>query len=90
MRLDHYLVAHHGITRNRAQQLIKSNLVTINTKTCNKSSFIVSEGMIVAITPDRRVEWVSRSAEKLAGFLEKFLIVNYQLSITGTQKIRIQ
>lgn len=72
MRLDHYLVAHHGITRNKAGQLIKSDLVTIDAKICNKTAFAVSEGMIVDIISDRRVEWVSRSAEKLAGFLERY------------------
>jgi predicted rRNA methylase YqxC with S4 and FtsJ domains len=70
MRLDQYLVVHHGITRNKSQQLIKSDLVTIDAKICNKPAFGVSDGMIVAIIQDRRVEWVSRSAEKLAGFIE--------------------
>jgi predicted rRNA methylase YqxC with S4 and FtsJ domains len=72
MRLDQYLVAHHGITRNKAQQLIKTSLVTVDANICNKPSFIVSDGMIATIIPDRRVEWVSRSAEKLAGFLEVY------------------
>jgi 23S rRNA (cytidine1920-2'-O)/16S rRNA (cytidine1409-2'-O)-methyltransferase len=80
MRLDQHLVAHHTITRNKAQQLIKTGLVTVDAKICNKSSFIVSDGMIVAITPDRRVEWVSRSAEKLAGFMEQWWMVNGEVS----------
>lgn len=71
MRLDIYLATHHGLTRNRAQQLIATDLVLIDAKICNKSSYIVSDNSVVSITPDRRVEWVSRSAEKLAGFLEE-------------------
>ena len=72
MRLDHYLVAHHGVTRNKAQQLIKTDLITVDANICNKPAFTVSDSMIVSIIQDRRVEWVSRSAEKLAGFLERY------------------
>jgi predicted rRNA methylase YqxC with S4 and FtsJ domains len=66
MRLDQYLVLHHGLTRNKAQQLIITDLICVNTKICNKSSFQILEDSIVTITEDRRVAWVSRSAEKLA------------------------
>ena len=70
MRIDQYLVTHFGFTRNKAQQLISTDLILINAKICNKSSFQVKESDIVTIEEDRRVHWVSRSAEKLAGFLE--------------------
>lgn len=71
MRLDIYLATYHNVTRNRAQQLIATDLVLVDAKICNKASYIVSDNAIVSITSDRRVEWVSRSAEKLAGFLEE-------------------
>ncbi len=70
MRLDQYLVSTFGITRNKAQQLINTGLVFLNAKICNKSSVQIKETDKVTIQEDRRVHWVSRSAEKLAGFLE--------------------
>ena len=70
MRLDQYLVLHHGLTRNKAQQLITSELVFVNGKICNKQSYHILGDCVVIITDDRRVSWVSRSAEKLAGFIE--------------------
>ncbi len=82
MRLDHYLVLHHGLTRNKAQQLIRSDLISVDAKICNKQSQLIGERHIVTITEDRRVEWVSRSAEKLAGFLEAYSIQNSELNIS--------
>ena len=76
MRLDIYLATHHGITRNKAQQLITTDLVLVNGRICNKASFHISDTRIVSIVADRRVEWVSRSAEKLAGFVEQILVKN--------------
>ena len=76
MRLDQYLVLHHGLTRNKAQQLIATDLVCVNAKICNKASFQIGDSSIVTITADRRVEWVSRSAEKLAEFIERLDMVS--------------
>lgn len=73
-RLDQYLVIHHHFTRNKAQQLISSELVLLDQKICTKASQPVWDTSLVTITQDRRVNWVSRSAEKLAGFLEQFPI----------------
>ncbi len=70
MRLDQYLVKHHHLTRNRAQQLIATDLILVDSRICNKASFAMRDTSIVSIIHDRRVAWVSRSAEKLAGFLE--------------------
>ena len=84
MRLDIYLASHHGITRNKAQQLILAGLVSVNTKICIKASFLISDTAIVSIVPDRRVEWVSRSAEKLAGFLETYNTQDTKFEISGT------
>jgi predicted rRNA methylase YqxC with S4 and FtsJ domains len=74
MRLDQYLVQHHNFTRNKAQQLISSDLILVNSKICNKTSQSISESDIVIIREDRRIYWVSRSAEKLEGFLELLTI----------------
>ncbi len=38
MRLDQYIVKHHDFTRNKAQQLILSDLILVNGKTCKKPS----------------------------------------------------
>lgn len=74
MRLDQYIVKHHDFTRNKAQQLILSDLILVNGKTCKKPSQPIWEGDIVIVLEDRRVHWVSRSAEKLEGFLESLSI----------------
>ena len=66
MRLDQYLVHHHNFTRNKAQQLIQAGLIVVEGKICTKASMIVTIDSKVKITDDRRVDWVSRSAEKLA------------------------
>ena len=71
MRLDQYLVNTFGFTRNKAQQLIDTDLVFLNAKICNKSSLQIKNTDVVIIQEDRRVHFVSRSAEKLANFLEK-------------------
>lgn len=71
MRLDKYISEHYELTRNRAQQLIAIGLVSLNGKCVSKASFEVSGADIIALSEDRRVHWVSRSAEKLIGFLEK-------------------
>jgi predicted rRNA methylase YqxC with S4 and FtsJ domains len=66
MRLDIYLTKHHGFTRNKAQQLIMAGLVFLNGKKVEKSSQQIQESDVVYVEADRRVHWVSRSAEKLA------------------------
>lgn len=71
MRLDQYLVNTYNFTRNKAQQLIDTDLILVNAKICNKYSYNIKETDIIAIESDRRVHWVSRSAEKLAGFLDQ-------------------
>ena len=84
MRLDIYLAIHHGITRNKAQQLITADLVLVDNRVCNKASFHISNTAVVSIVADRRVEWVSRSAEKLAGFLETYNTQDTKFEISGT------
>ena len=68
MRLDTFLREKYGWSRNKAQQIIESGLVFVDDKVCTKSSQEVSEQNAVSIKEDRRIEWVSRSAEKLAWF----------------------
>lgn len=70
MRLDIFLVQKHHFTRNKAQQIIDAGLVSVNNKIIKKSSYEVTDTDGIVIEIDRRVRWVSRSAEKLAGFLE--------------------
>ncbi len=84
MRLDQYVALHYGLTRNRSQQCIALGLVSVNGHISTKSSLDVSDAMSITLADDRRIGWVSRSAEKLAGFIEKLSIDNYQLTITGT------
>lgn len=69
MRLDLSLALQYGLTRNKSQQLIGARLVFVNGNIIEKTSFEVSENDTISIQDDRRVRWVSRSAEKLAGFL---------------------
>lgn len=71
MRLDLRLSEQYSFTRNKAQQLIHAGLVSASGKVILKPSFEVSGDDTLSVQEDRRVSWVSRSAEKLAGFLEQ-------------------
>lgn len=71
MRLDVALAERYSFTRNKAQQLIALGLISVNGKSITKTSFDVTEDDVIDVEEDRRVHWVSRSAEKLIGFLEK-------------------
>lgn len=71
MRLDVALAERYSFTRNKAQQLIALGLISVNGKNITKTSFEVVADDIVHVEEDRRVHWVSRSAEKLIGFLEQ-------------------
>lgn len=72
-RLDNYLVQNALIeSRNKAQNAIKSGLVSINAKKITKSSFKVNENDSVKV--DVYKEYVSRSAHKLASFLDEFTL----------------
>ena len=64
MRLDIALAERSGFTRNKARQLIEVGLVSVNTKVIKKVSHDVMEDDIVEVQEDKRVHWVSRSAEK--------------------------
>lgn len=68
MRLDSYLVENGLVeSRNKAQQLIKENAVSVDGKIVDKVSFDVAEGMVVEVANTEM--YVSRAAIKLKGFL---------------------
>ena len=69
MRLDLSLVHHHKLSRNKAQALIEAGLVSVNSVTVTKPSHDISDEIIPDIKEDKRIHWVSRSAQKLEGFL---------------------
>ena len=70
MRLDNYLVKEDMVeSRNKAQTIIKDALVQVNNKIILKSSFKIEENDKVTVAHYK--EYVSRSAHKLASFLEE-------------------
>lgn len=70
MRLDNYLVDLKLVdSRTKAQAIIKEGLVSINSKVIKKSAFKVSPEDEVLV--DEYKKYVSRSANKLALFLEE-------------------
>ena len=69
-RLDNYLVENALVgSRNKAQTIIKDGLVSVNDKVIKKSSFKLSSEDSITIAEYK--EYVSRSAHKLAYFLEE-------------------
>lgn len=68
MRLDSYLVEKSLVSsRTKATELIKNGSVSVDKKIIKKSSFVVSDDMVVEVV-DTQI-YVSRSALKLKGFL---------------------
>lgn len=83
IRLDNYLVQESLVqSRNRAQDLIKNGLVSVNGKVVVKSSFELKESDKVAIKEHK--EYVSRSAFKLSEFLDEL-----KLDLNGTTALDI-
>lgn len=70
MRIDKYISEKYWFSRNKVQQFIDAGLILKNSKKITKSSEKVEENDKIEILEDRRIHWVSRSAEKLFGFLE--------------------
>ncbi len=67
MRLDQYLVKHHGLySRNKAQEMIKASLVTVDAKIVTKVSFAIEEHVV---SIEQSKQYVSRAALKLKDFL---------------------
>lgn len=84
MRLDIMLAEMHGFTRNKARQLIEVGLVRVNNKIITKASHDVTDTDAITLEEDKRVHWVSRSAEKLDGFIQFLQLTNHELRITDT------
>jgi len=79
MRLDRYLVDNGFVeSRTKAQTLIKNGLVSVNAKVVKKSSYTLENDDKVDVEAHK--EYVSRSAKKLAYFLDE-LQLNIEESI---------
>ena len=70
MRLDQYLVENKLVdSRNKAQEIVKKALVSVNEKVIVKSSYKLSENDKVSVAEHK--QYVSRSAHKLDEFLNE-------------------
>jgi 23S rRNA (cytidine1920-2'-O)/16S rRNA (cytidine1409-2'-O)-methyltransferase len=70
MRLDNYLVENGFVeSRNKAQNIIKEALVSVNEKVIKKAAFKVEEGDVVTVSAHK--SYVSRAAFKLDEFLNE-------------------
>ena len=69
MRLDITLTQKYGWSRNKAQQHIRSGLVFLDENICERPATEVTDRSNISLKEDRRINWVSRSAEKLEEFL---------------------
>jgi len=79
MRLDRYLVDNGFVeSRTKAQTLIKNGLVSVNAKVVKKSSYTLENDDKVDVEAHK--EYVSRSAKKLAYFLDE-LQLNIEESV---------
>lgn len=74
MRLDSYLAQNNlALSRNKAREMIESNLVKVNGKIAQKTSLEVQDSDDVVVLEHKN--FVSRSAYKLEYFLEELDIV---------------
>jgi len=81
IRLDNYLVKNSFVeSRNKAQEIIKNALVSVNNKPVLKSSFKVNGNDIVTIKEHK--QYVSRAAHKLDEFLN-------EINLDVTEKIAL-
>lgn len=70
MRLDQYITEKLNISKNKAQNLIKSEKVLVNWKIISKPGFSISEKDEIEIFESEELNYVARSALKLKYFLE--------------------
>ena len=69
-RLDNFLVSHSFTdSRNKAQEIIKNGLVSVNSKVIKKSSYKLSQEDKVEVQEHKH--YVSRAAHKLDAFLNE-------------------
>lgn len=71
MRLDQYITEKLNISKNKAQNLIKSEKVTVNMKIIKKAWFEIIETDKIEIFESEQLNYVARSALKLKYFLEE-------------------
>lgn len=74
MRLDQYIAAKFGYSRNRAQFFIDENMVKVNSIIVNKNSLKIEEDDVVEIAEEKKTNYVSRSALKLDAFFDEINI----------------
>ena len=70
MRLDKYVAEKLNISREKAQEKIKNNLVSVNDKIINKPAYEVNESNEIKIIKQK--DYVSRGAYKLLGTIKAF------------------
>lgn len=71
MRLDQHVAEALGVSRNRAQFFVEHGLVSLLGKQVRKCGLEIVDGTQVEIDMDHpQIRYVSRSAEKLASFLD--------------------
>ena len=75
IRLDLYVAQHFLKTRSQAQDLIKQNLVSVNGKIVNKTSYQITDQMVEII---HDMPYVSRGGMKLLEAIQSF-----QLDLSG-------
>ena len=71
MRLDLYLQQTKNISRTKAQEIIKQNMVFVDKKNISKPSFEVNENNLVEICGEL-CQYVSRAGLKLEGACKQF------------------
>lgn len=70
MRLDKYVAEKLNISREKAQEKIKNNLVSVNDKIINKPAYEVNESNEIKIIKQK--DYVSRGSYKLLGAIKAF------------------
>lgn len=71
MRLDQYVTNELKISRNKAQVIIKSWNVLVDSKIITKTGFEITENNKIIINELEQTKYVARSAIKLKWFFEK-------------------
>ena len=69
MRIDKYIAQTYGFSRNKVQQFIDAGLILKNKIAISRASEKMIAEDVIEILENQKIHWVSRSAEKLHGFL---------------------
>lgn len=69
MRIDKYIAQTYGFSRNKVQQFIDAGLILKNKIKISRASEKMVLEDVIEILENQKIHWVSRSAEKLHGFL---------------------